>query len=158
MKKATVKKILIAIGVIIFTPIAVSLFLALISKDYSTIVKEQTDNAHQWSAMTSEQKQKSLEDMIANKDFENESELKQSLKEEVNKKFNSESVFHVDPSPYNEFSNVVEPDSGWISVNFNGTYRNYDNDKINFSGSAMLVYHPDNKTLSIKTWNVEDAK
>jgi hypothetical protein len=156
MKK--IKKFLFVILLLFATFIILCFILVLTSKDANTVMKEQADKVVEWKSLTSEKKQKALEDMIANKDFENESEVKQSLKEAVNKEFNSEAVFHVDPSPYNTFSNVVEPDSGWISVNFNGTYRNYGNDKINFSGSAILVYHPDNKTLSVKNWNVDNSK
>lgn len=151
-------KILVLIGVFFFTPLLISFIISLTETNYDDVIKERKENSSKWSVMTYEERQKLLEEMISDKDFENGSELENSLDTAINKEINAEAVYHVKPSIYNGFSNVVEADSGWISLPFRGTYRNYDNDKINFSGSAMLVYHADTKTLSVKNWNVSNCK
>lgn len=154
MKKSTVKKLLIALGVIIFTPIVVSFILVLTSKDITDVMKERTDNLIEWNKMTSEQKQKSLEDMISDKDFNHYSNLNDEVEKAINDEVHSEAVFLVNPSIYNGYSNVVEPDSGWIYTIFKGSFRNPKNEKISISGDVMFVYNPKDKSLSVKKWNI----
>lgn len=158
MKNSVFKKILKGVGLLFGIFLLVSFLLAEFSPSYESTMSERSENIKQWNSLKYEDRQKVLEDMIANKDFENESEVKQSLKKAVNDEFNSEAVFRIDPSPYNGFSNVVEADSGWINMTFKGSYRNGSNERKYFIGSAMLVYHPEDKTLSVKHWNVNDAK
>nr|WP_320037170.1 hypothetical protein [uncultured Bacteroides sp.] len=154
MKKSTVKKLLIALGVIIFTPIIVSLFLVLTSDDITEVMKERTDNLVEWRTMSSEQKQKSLEDMISDKDFNHYSDLNDEIEKAINDEVHSEAVFRIEPSVYNGFSNVVEPDSGWIYTIFKGSFRNPKNEKIAISGDVMFIYKPKDKSLSVKKWNI----
>lgn len=107
-----------------------------------------------WNKMTYEQKDTLLNEMLNDKDFNGIDGLDDIMKEKLDSAYSSYTIWQISPSPYNkEFSQVLEADSGWISTIFKGSFRNYYNKRIYFTGGIIYQYHPSDKSLTIKKWD-----
>lgn len=149
--------------VCIIVGVAVSLLILVVLLADKGDTKEATDNASkenevqkEWSAMTYKERDVLLQNSIENKSFVNATEAENTMREAIKKVVRNPKTldFEWSPSVYNNRANVVEADSGWISVPFKCHAKNdLGVDKV-IMGSVMYKYIPETNSLDVHEWSI----
>lgn len=169
--KKTIKITITIIGIIvgsIFALAAITTISAIVFSDSdevaenlteqedTKVVKEEQVINKTWDEMDYFEREEVLNTILKERDFTNAHDLDMHMREMIKNNIrNPRTVkFDLPPDIYNGTGNVIEADSAWIRVSYEGYAKNDFGVEKDFSGYVMYKCVPGTKDLIVNHWDI----